>query len=172
MWLRASGAFMGGRDIGEEEEEGLSGCGSRGRDQHPARGGECASTLTLAHDKGTAKPRGSDRIRGQFTRQDVCGHGSASLDLSDIAADFLALRSPALWIQCNLRCPTLDKYPPALIQVTLHRRVQQGFQDSAAAAQVEETLRFLKVSTGGAISNWDYVEFKPMGVRKPNESGL
>lgn len=55
---------------------------------------------------------------------------------------FPALRSPALWIQCNLRCPTLAKYPPALIQVTLHRRVQQGFQDSAAAAaQVDETLR-------------------------------
>lgn len=52
---------------------------------------------------------------------------------------FPALCSSAPWIQCNLRCPTLDKYPPALIQVTLHRRVQQGFQDSAA--QVEETLR-------------------------------
>lgn len=41
-------------------------------------------------------------------------------------------------IQCNLRCPTLDKYPPALIQVTLHRRVQQrGFQDSGGG----KTLR-------------------------------
>ena len=62
-------------------------CDPRGRDQHPARGGECASALTLAHDKGTAKSRGSDRIRGQFTGQDVCGHGWASLDLCDIAAE-------------------------------------------------------------------------------------
>ena len=38
-------------------------------------------------------------------------------------------------IQRNLRCPTLDEYPPALIQVTPRRRVQQrGFQHAAAAA--------------------------------------
>lgn len=62
-------------------------CDPKGRDQHPARGDERASALTLGHDKGTAKPGGAERIRGQFPRQDVSGHGWASLDLCDIAAD-------------------------------------------------------------------------------------
>lgn len=62
-------------------------CDPRGRDQHPARGGECAPALTLAHDKGTVKPRGVDWIHGQFPRQDVSGRGWASLDLCDIVAE-------------------------------------------------------------------------------------
>lgn len=64
----------------------------RGRDQHPARGGECASALTLARDGGRAEaPRGAGWIRGQFPRQDVSGRGRASLDLADIAADRVRL---------------------------------------------------------------------------------
>lgn len=41
-------------------------------------------------------------------------------------------RSAAPWTQCNLARPRLDKHPPALIQVTLHRRVQRRLPESAA----------------------------------------
>lgn len=61
-------------------------CDPEGRNQYPAWGSECAS-LTFGRDKGTTQPGGTDRICGQFPRQDVSRRSWASLDLCDITAD-------------------------------------------------------------------------------------
>lgn len=71
-------------------------CDPKGRDQHPAWGGECTFVLTLAHDKGTAKATGDDWICGQFPRRDVSSNGWAALDSYDIVIVWDVL--PRCWL--------------------------------------------------------------------------